>query len=73
MLIIIFILIVAAFFLIGLGLFSTTQAYLRLREEGDMGKKKPFSFKIQEDTLSKAFKPLGFIINPFCDLSDDGY
>ncbi|MCX5701264.1 MAG: type II secretion system F family protein [Candidatus Omnitrophica bacterium] len=63
-LIIFFILVVAAFFLISLGLFSASKTYLRLREEGATGKKKPFSFKIESEALSRAFKPLGFIINP---------
>lgn len=64
-LILIFILIVAAVIFISSGLFSENKSYLRLREDLATGEvRKPFDFNVQPDSLDKAFKPLAFLINP---------
>jgi pilus assembly protein TadC len=62
----IFILVVISVTLIGLGLFSQRESFLRLRKglvaEGNH--KTPSGFNSKSETLDRAFKPLGFLIKP---------
>ena len=66
MLAVIFFLIFASVVLIGFGLFIQVKSYMHLRADvgPDGNKRKPFSFTLKSVDLDKAFKPLGFVINP---------
>lgn len=65
MLAIIFFLIAGSFILIGSGLFMQEKSSMRLREDvgSDSNQKKSFDL-FKSESLNKAFKPLGFVINP---------
>jgi len=61
-----FFLVTASVFLIGSGLFIEIKTYMHLRAEAESAgeKKKPFNLVPKTESLERAFKPLGFIINP---------
>jgi Flp pilus assembly protein TadB len=65
-LVLIFVLVVFSIVLMGLGLFSQRESFLRLRKglvtEGNH--KTPSGFNFKSETLDRAFKPLGFLIKP---------
>ncbi len=66
MLLTIFSLIFLSVILIGTGLIMKEKSYLRLRADLDPYgvKKKAFGFNFKSVDLEKAFRPLGFVINP---------